>query len=243
MLARLAFLVTVALLVLLGVLSASLAAEGTRLDAETLAARARDWVVEQLGTDRASLELAGAPRDLALPAGTVTTTFSVQSSSAAAGQITVFIEAVAVDAAGHRTPRSTTAAFRVNAPQDVVVATRELARRMVVSAADVRVERRTADRVPAGPVFRDLGEVVGKEIVRPVAPGEVVTLQAVVAPRVIRRGAIVTLLLEGQGFRLMAKGIAQEDGAVGENIRVVNQSSRKELMGRVEDDRTVRIPF
>jgi flagella basal body P-ring formation protein FlgA len=37
--------------------------------------------------------------------------------------------------------------------------------------------------------------------------------------------------------------VASEDGAIGQSIRVVNQTSRRELVGRVEDERTVRIPF
>jgi flagella basal body P-ring formation protein FlgA len=37
--------------------------------------------------------------------------------------------------------------------------------------------------------------------------------------------------------------VAAEDGAVGQVIRVVNQTSRRELAGRVEDERTVRVGF
>jgi flagella basal body P-ring formation protein FlgA len=82
---------------------------------------------------------------------------------------------------------------------------------------------------------------VGKEVVRAVAPGEVVIAAAVAPPRTIRRGSVVSLILEGQGFRIVARGIASEDGAVGQTIKVVNQSSRRELAGRIEDERTVRV--
>jgi flagella basal body P-ring formation protein FlgA len=37
--------------------------------------------------------------------------------------------------------------------------------------------------------------------------------------------------------------VAAEDGAVGETIRVVNQISRRELSGTVEDERTVRVAW
>src|SRR5262249_9054891 len=78
---------------------------------------------------------------------------------------------------------------------------------------------------------------------RSLAPGEVLTASSVATPRAVRRGAVVTLLVEGRGFRIVARGGASEDGAVGDTIKVVNQSSRREMAGRVEDGRAVRIPF
>ena len=54
---------------------------------------------------------------------------------------------------------------------------------------------------------------------------------------------MVSLILEGPGFRIMARGVAAEDGAVGQTIRVTNQASRRELAGKVEDERTVRVAF
>jgi flagella basal body P-ring formation protein FlgA len=218
--------------------------EPVRLAPEIVAALARDWLAAHLGpgVDRASLELAGNVRELVVPHGTVSTAVSLQNGSVESGHVSVLVEATAVDPAGRRATRSTTVGFRVAARQDVAVAARELPRRAVVAAGDVRIERRAADRTPAGAV-RELDQAIGKELVRSLAPGEALTASALATPRAIRRGAVVNLLLDGPGFRLSARGIASEDGAVGDTIRVVNQSSRRELVGRVENDQTVRVPF
>jgi flagella basal body P-ring formation protein FlgA len=219
-------------------------ADPPRLGTEAVAALARDWLAGRVARDveRGAIELLAAPRELVLPAGEVVTSVSLQSGSLAGGPVTVLVEAVSEDRMGVRTTRSATATFRINARHDVVVVTRDVGPRTILAAADVRIERRPFDRMPPG-ALREVREAIGKEATRGVAQGEPLTTSAVAAPRAVRRGAVVTLLVEGQGFRVAARGVASEDGAVGDTIRVVNQTSHREMAGRVEDDRTVRIPF
>lgn len=216
----------------------------TRLEAEALTRMAADWLVAHLGgeVDAGAIEPLAAPRELVLPAGALTVQMTLQSGSVAAGTLTVAVEATVTDERGSRVTRSTTVAFRVRALREVLVAVRELPRRTVIAPGDLRAERRAASRVPAGAV-QDLADVVGKELTRTLAPGEVVTAQALTAPVVVRRGSVVSLVVEGPSFRIVARGVAAEDGARGETIRVVNQASRREVVGRVEDAHTVRVPF
>jgi flagella basal body P-ring formation protein FlgA len=205
---------------------------------------ARAFVLERYGTELAgaTIEPVGAPRELVLPAGEVSTTMSLQAGSPAAGHLIVLVEAAVAPSRGARVERSATVTFRVNAPRPVVVAVRELARGTVIHPRDLRIEQRPAERVPRG-ALAEMDLVAGKEVVRPLAPGEVVTSSVVATVRAVRRGAVVALILEGPGFRIVARGVAAEDGAVGETIRVVNQSSRREVSGRIDDDRTVRVSF
>ena len=223
---------------------AGTAAGGTTLSAEALVGLARHWLAERLAAEvePTAIEPVGTPRELVLPPGALSLQLTQQSGSAAAGAVTVLVEAVVTDMRGARTARSTTVNFRVNALQDVVVAVRELHRKTPVAAADVRREQRPAARVPHG-ALRDVADAVGKETTRPLAPGEVLTGPSVSAQLLIRRGALVSLVLEGPSFRIVARGVAVEDGALGAPIRVINQASRREVVGRVEDGRTVRISF
>jgi flagella basal body P-ring formation protein FlgA len=216
----------------------------TWLGPDTVTRIAREWLLERLGPglDPSAVEIAGVPRELLLPAGDVAFATTLQSGSVAAGFITVLVEAAVTDARGSRTTRSATVNFRVNPLQDVVIAVRELGRRAVITAGDVRVERRLQSRLPANAV-RDVQEVLGREVTRPLAPGEIVTAPAVTAPMIIRRGSVVSVVVEGANFKIVARGVAAEDGAQGAPIRVVNAASRREVVGRVEDERTVRIPF
>ena len=239
-----ALLVSVAFVALAASHAGSALPEPARLAPEAVAALARDWIAAHApaSLDRGAVELTATPRDLVLPAGEVSTTVTLQAGSLAGGPVTVLVEATSLDRLGARTTRSTTVNFRIGAQQDVVVAVRELTARTALAASDLRTERRSYDRVPAG-ALRETREAVGKEVTRALAPGEVLTASSVATPRAVRRGSVVTLLVEGRGFRIVARGVASEDGAVGDTIKVVTQSSRREMAGRVEDDRTIRIPF
>lgn len=233
-----------ALVVVLLAARPALPAGAGRLDAETLVRIATEWLVQHLAgqVDPGAIELQGPPRELVLPPGDVTVQVALQSGSVAAGAMTVVVEATVTDATGARLTRSTTVGFRVRPVQEVVVAVRELARRTVIDADDVRTERRAVSRIPPGAVS-DPAQALGRELTRTLAPGEVVTAQSLTAPVVIRRGSVVSLVVEGPNFRIVARGVAAEDGAPGAPIRVVNQASRREVVGRVEDAHTVRVPF
>ncbi|MFQ5828068.1 MAG: flagellar basal body P-ring formation chaperone FlgA, partial [Candidatus Methylomirabilia bacterium] len=124
----------------------------------------------------------------------------------------------------------------------VVVANRPLARKSVIRPSDVRILRRAGSRVPHD-ALTDLGQAVGKEVVREVRAGDVLAARAVKVPIVVRRRSPVLLYLDGPGFRITARGIAMEDGGIGQMIRVINQSSQKVLYGRIEGNGSVRIPF
>ena len=199
--------------------SSAFAATGaTWLGSDAITRIARDWLLERMGpnVDPSAVELAGMPRELLLPAGDVAFAPRLQSGSVEAGAVTVLVEAV--------------------------VTVRELGRRAVITAGDVRVERRALSRLPVNAVH-DSNDVIGREVTRPLAPGEVVTAQSVTAPLIIRRGSVVSVVVEGSNFKIVARGVAVEDGAHGAPIRVLNAASRREVVGRVEDERTVRIPF
>jgi flagellar basal body P-ring formation protein FlgA len=222
----------------------SRADESVRLTADAIAGLARAWLDERLPPeiDRAAIEQVGFARDLVVPRGPVSTAVTRQAGSLSGTWVTLLVELRGADTSGGLATRSVTVTFRFAPRQDVVVAVRELDRRAVVGRGDVRVERRSADELPHGAVH-DPDDVIGKEMVRAVAPGTVLTATAVATRRAVRRGAVVNLVLDGAGFSIHARGIASEDGGVGDTIRVVNQASRRELAGRVEDDHTVRIPY
>jgi flagella basal body P-ring formation protein FlgA len=59
----------------------------------------------------------------------------------------------------------------------------------------------------------------------------------------VKRGQIVTLMLEGQGFRITTVGQAGDDARRGDAVRVVNLTSKREVLGRVEGPGLVRVPF
>jgi flagella basal body P-ring formation protein FlgA len=52
-------------------------------------------------------------------------------------------------------------------------------------------------------------------------------------PHMVRRGHPVELIYARPGLRITALGVAQEDGTLGDLVRVINAESRRQLQGVV----------
>jgi flagella basal body P-ring formation protein FlgA len=128
-----------------------------------------------------------------------------------------------------------------------------LFQRVVVARRRIQAgERLTKDHVGlqrteltslAHEALTDLGEVLGQEARQTVPAFAVLTSRQIAPPRLVERGSLVLLVAETQGLRITARGIAQQDGAAGQVIRVQNIDSKKVVFGQVVAAQTVRVPF
>lgn len=102
----------------------------------------------------------------------------------------------------------------------------------VITAADL-----TWVRVPHGQVppagFTDPAEIVGTQARRRLAAHRVLTERDLGPPLLVRRGHPVELIYARPGLYVTALGVAQEDGALGDRVRVINTESRRQLQGVV----------
>ena len=125
---------------------------------------------------------------------------------------------------------------------ETVVALRRMQRGTVVRADDVTI--RTVEQDKYGITgIRTLEEVVGKRLRRTVRIGDVMRSNDLESAPVIERGDVVAIVAESSHLRVSMLGIAQEEGCVGETIRVMNTSSKKEIVGRISDSSTVKVVF
>lgn len=76
-------------------------------------------------------------------------------------------------------------------------------------------------------------EIVGREAERRLAPGRPIRQADLRAPRLVRKGEVVTLLFQRGGIELTAQARALQDGAEGERIRAVNLDSERPVSGVV----------
>jgi flagella basal body P-ring formation protein FlgA len=128
----------------------------------------------------------------------------------------------------------------VEAVKEVVVASRFLRRNQVMEQADVV---RTAIRLiwPEGRYLENVDLVVGKRVTRSVPAHFPITEDALGNPYTIRQGAQITIQYLQGPLKVVAVGVAKEDGPAGARIRVTNLDSKKELWARVVDGETVQV--
>lgn len=114
----------------------------------------------------------------------------------------------------------------------VQVASRPLPRGTILSAADLRSERRDLTTLSGGYETSAAG-VVGKQLQRPLRAGEVIPSRALSSALVIKRGEQVTILARQGGMEVASSGIALHNAAMGERLQVRNRSSQKLIEGTV----------
>lgn len=116
----------------------------------------------------------------------------------------------------------------------VVIAARALPRGTTLTTEDLTVERRRVQRGRSGSVG-DPATLAGQVTTRTLPAGQVVSLNGVRAPRLVRRGERVMLAAENAAIRIRMGGKALEDGAAGERISVRNLSSDRVVEGVVAE--------
>lgn len=127
----------------------------------------------------------------------------------------------------------------VRAWAKVVVASRRLPRYHLLQEGDVRLEERELSRLLD--FLTDPRQLLGKRTKVSIPKGAVLRWDQVEVPPVVKRGKVVTILLETPYIRATALGVAVEDGRCGEVIRVRNLSSQREVFAEVLDRSTVRV--
>ena len=135
-----------------------------------------------------------------------------------------------------------TAVLGVRVFQRMVVTRRRIRRGEIITKDVVRLQRAELTS-PGNDVATDLAEALGREARRDIPAFAALSGRMVAAARVVRRGALVRLTARRGRMTITALGFAEQDGAVGQLIRVRNKDSRKTVHGRVVDARTVEVPF
>lgn len=123
-----------------------------------------------------------------------------------------------------------------------VLVKRAVARGKSVGSEDVELYESDSSRLPPG-AFTRLEDVVGQEAQAPLVPGAIVSEGAIVAPLLIKRGAVVRLIAENGELRIETRGIALEPGRQGQTIRAKNLQSQKAVYGAVVTAEEIHVAF
>lgn len=126
--------------------------------------------------------------------------------------------------------------------QTVAVTVQELKTSQAVTPADVRWETQRLSSTLHPPVS-EMTFFRGKRPRFSIAAGRVLEEDLFVSTPLIKRGENVVLLFENQSIRLTTLGKSLASGFRGQQIRVINSDSGKELLAEVVDEKTARVVF
>jgi len=83
--------------------------------------------------------------------------------------------------------------------------------------------------------------LIGKKLRNSVQAGSPFLISMVESPSVVKKGDVVTIVVEKGALKITAYGLALQDGCVGQIVKVKNMDSHQEIFARVIDSSTVEV--
>ena len=123
---------------------------------------------------------------------------------------------------------------------EVPVAVLRLSAGAVLRPEDVRMARVRVS-LTHGDIARRAAEAVGMQARHLIQAGAPLMLADLVRPALVQRGAHVQMMLENGGLLVSGQGIAMDNGAAGDRVRVLNPVSRAVLEAVVTEAGRVRV--
>ncbi|TCP37516.1 flagellar basal body P-ring formation chaperone FlgA [Sphingomonas sp. BK235] len=137
-----------------------------------------------------------------------------------------------IGSAGGAAPTGREPVSRLERPVEVTVLARPVVAGAIVAAEDLR-DWTAGDQPPMRGAL-SAPNIVGRAAARRLPAGAVVREGDLRAPQVIRRGEPVTIVLRDGALTISTSGQALNAGGLGETVRVLSDSTRRTLSGRVE---------
>ena len=124
-----------------------------------------------------------------------------------------------------------------------VIATREVARGSVITAADVevRVMERTAKMSGQRVAIDSVESILGKEAKQAIRANDVVFADMVQSPVLVKRGDTITVMSQTGGIRVRTTARAIKDGAYGDLVQVESLQGKQRFDARVVGSREAAV--
>jgi len=130
----------------------------------------------------------------------------------------------------------------VAAFDEVVKSKRALKKGQILREDDVYVDMADVTRVTGGAV-RNFEEIIGKPLKRSIIANVIVMEDMIEKNLVVNKDTRIMLIIESPGFIITAAGKLKEKGYVGAPVKAINLSSKKEVIGELISENTVKVEF
>ena len=121
---------------------------------------------------------------------------------------------------------------------NAVTIERPLERGEVIKASDLAIQRRPKAE---GPAITAIDAVAGMAARHPLRPGQALYEADLMKPMIVQRNDTVSIIYEAPGLTLTLRGQAQDAGALGDTIGVLNVQSKRVVQGIITGPGRVQI--
>lgn len=184
----------------------------------TAAARLAIVQAFEATANRIEVELPPADPRLQVPVCALPLETSMSRHNGLGGRVSVKLDCR--DAA----PWSRHVAAQVRVFREVVVASRNMTRGATISTSDISVHEVDVSTI-RGQIIESAGMAIGMELRRATNTGDVLSMDMLITPLMVKRGDSVVVTAERAGVVIRQQGVALQDGETGKQIQVRNTSS------------------
>lgn len=183
-------------------------------------------------------EKVDVPESVSLPEGKVRWEISDRGNDRYLGNVALSVNFF-VDG---KQVRNISISGRITVRQAVVKAARKIGPGQIVSREDVHLLQEQSSHLQRD-VLTAEEEAIGKKAVRSIQAGQPISAQMLENPPVVKKGNRVMIVAGNEMIRVSTSGKVVEDGRVGEEVRVVNLSSGREIYATVKGPGVVEVAF
>jgi len=208
-------------------------------DGHSLVTAAARHAIEQafaFSTNRIEIELPAADPRLQIPVCALPLETAMSRHNGQGGRVSVKVDC------RDATPWSRHVAAQVRVFREVVVASRSIGRGTMLSAADIAV-REVDVSTTRGQILESADTVLGMELRRPASPGDVLSMDMLITPLMVKRGDTVVVTAERSGVVIRQQGVALQDGEAGKQIQIRNARSERVINAVVTGPGEVKVIF
>lgn len=212
-----------------------------KIDGSMLADRFVEFLEKKAPWPQEAMEISSVriyPSRLWVPEGELFIEILPPRTDTFLGRVTSMIS-IKVDGVEVRRAR---ASAHIEVFMPVVAATRYIRKGEVIAEEDL-VQRVMPISRLKGRYLDDPGKAAGKAARRTIRAGQVVSADLLREPVVMKRGQKVMILAASDCLVVKVPGEALENGGLGDAVRVRNIMSRRTVIARVRDSRTVVVNF
>jgi flagella basal body P-ring formation protein FlgA len=138
-----------------------------------------------------------------------------------------------------RNPQDITVKIELRQAPQVVVATRNVPRGIILTSYDVELQ--PASRTAKTSAYTTIEDVIGRESTVSIAPGQVLDPKYVRSALVVRKGEVVDVMVRSGGINITTKASARTDAGVGDVVQVTLLHNKESLVARVSGPHSVEV--
>ena len=225
------------LLVLLQIVFGSGSASALTLELDDIVEAIRAEFVEQGFDDNVELELFGGQTKFDL--GDISDAKILLSNFSAVEDDDKFTVDAEIFADG-KSVATTKLVGRYFVLEKVLVPTKDITKDEIIKKENLTQIIIRSNRL-RDDVIKEENNLLGKQAIRTIKEGKPITSRDIRDEIVIKKGQMIMVVYKYKGLQITSKMEAIEDGAKGQRIRLVNNKSNKEVIGRVVDKNMVEV--